>query len=354
MTDTLDSISFILAFHRLHLAGHSMLAPSASDVEPELLEAQLRISQTLSAPRLPGYEVLGLIGAGRYGIVWRAVETQTQAVVAIKRLRQQPVGRTRDESDKLAQLSSARGIVALRKLYLDEEPYCYVMEHMYGGTLAEEMRAGPLPPARAWDIFKQLTAALAYVHKDAIVHCDLKPANILLDTRGQPRIGDFGQARGLGPGGSSLGTRFYMPPEQAQETEPDTRWDVYALGAIYYEMLTGQRPRYDERLDKRFGTSTGSGTEVRKHLEAYARHLEDCPPPAAHRLVAGVDVSVARLIDRCMAVDFDARPKDAAAVEQLINDCERDARLRKLNRFGFLLPAIMLLIVGLVALFAGA
>ena len=326
----------------------------AESAEPELHAQQVQVSQTLSAPRLAGYEVLGIIGAGRYGVVWRAIETQTQAVVAIKRLRQQPVGRSREESDKLAQLSSARGIVALRKFHLDDEPYCYVMEHMFGGTLAEEIRSGPLPFARAWDVFKQLTAGLAFVHKDAIVHCDLKPANVLLDTRGNPRIGDFGQARGLGPGGSSLGTRFYMPPEQAEETEPDTRWDVYALGAIFHEMLTGTKPRYDEKLDKRLGTGTSSGTEVRKHLEEYARHLETCPRPMAHRTVPGVDASIARLIDRCLAVDFEARPRDAAAVEQLIRECENDARIRKLNRFGFWLPGIMLLVVGVVALIAGS
>lgn len=330
-----------------------MPADVASDLDQDLLAEQIRVSQTLAAPRLVGYEVLQLIGTGRYGMVWRAIEEETDAIVAIKRLHQQPVGHSRDETSKLAQLSSARGIVALRKFHLDEEPYCYVMEHLLGGTLADEIRSGAIPYPRAYEVFKLLTSALAYVHKDAIVHCDLKPANVLLDTRGQPRIGDFGQARGLGPGGSSLGTRFYMPPEQADGSVPDPRWDVYALGATFYEMVTGQPPRFDEELNQRLGSSAGSGSEARRNLEAYARHLENAPPLTEHRTVPGMDPAVARLIERCLTPKFEDRPQDATAVEQLIRDCEQAARLKKLERFGGWAPAIMLLVVGVVLLVAG-
>lgn len=320
----------------------------------DLVEQQRLASLELAAPRLDGYEVSELIGEGAYGGVWKAREILTGVIVAIKRLRRQPSGISREDCERLAGLSAARGIVALRRVHLESEPYCYVMEYVAGGTLAELIDKAPLPFAKAWELFSQMTRAMCYVHKDGVVHCDLKPANILLDTRGEPRISDFGQARGQGPQGSSLGTRFYMPPEQAREGQPDTYWDVYALGAILYEMLTQKKPSCNEKIIGQMSppSPSTSDSEVRDRLEVYARHLEQSPEPTEHRRMRGVDSLAADLINRCLSLDPEARPKDAAAVLEEIVRCDLARRNKPLLFFGFLAPAMLLLLLGLFIFFA--
>ncbi len=332
-----------------------MLAESPATAEFELAEEQRQASLELAAPHLGGYEVLGLIGEGTYGDVWKAREHDTGVIVAVKRLRKQPDAQSCAEVEKLARLGAARGIVALREVHLATEPWCYVMEHLEGGTLADLIRRDKkLPLADAWRIFRQLNEALAYVHAEGIVHCDIKPENILLDTRGNPRLCDFGQARGRGPGGAALGTRFYMPPEQARlEGLPDPRWDVYALGSVFYELLTGAKPRYDIELASLMSSPTGSGSEVRDRLEKYARHLERCPSPQAHRKVQRIDSASARLIDDCLSIEFSDRPQDAAAVLKRMAQCEHARASKPLLIFGGLAPAVMLLAVGLIATIAG-
>ncbi|MCI0360371.1 MAG: serine/threonine protein kinase [Planctomycetaceae bacterium] len=327
-----------------------MLAESPVIDDFDLAEGQRLASLELAAPQLDGYEVLGLIGEGTYGDVWKARDQSSGVIVAIKRLRRQPDAQSCAEVEKLARLSSVRGIVTLRQVHLAAEPYCYVMEHLEGGTLGDLIRRErQLPFADAWRIYRQLNEALAYVHSEGIVHCDIKPENILLDARGNPRLGDFGQARGRGPGGAALGTRFYMSPEQARlEGLPDPRWDVYALGAVLYEMLTGIKPRFDTEVSSLMSAPTGSGSEVRDRLEKYARHLERCPPPQLHRKVKGVDSATARLIDDSLSIEFSDRPEDAAAMLKRIGQCEHARASKPLLVFGGLAPAIMLLAVALV------
>ena len=326
-----------------------MLAQADSPPEFDLAEEQRLASLSLAAPHLDGYEIVELIGEGTYGDVWRARNTKSGVTVAIKRFRQQPDEVSCDEVKKLARLAPARGIVALYDVHLASEPYCYVMEHLSGGTLADLIRRRKqIPFAEAWRIFRHLIESLCYVHGEGIVHCDIKPENVLLDSRGNPRLGDFGQARGRGPGGASLGTRFYMAPEQARlEGLSDPRWDVYALGALLYEMLTGEKPRYDGQLASLLSSPSGSSTEMRDRLEKYARHLEASPLPVAHRRVTGVDSSVARLIEQCLSLDFEDRPRDAAAVLKLVAQSEHARTSKPLLVFGGLAPSIMLLGIAL-------
>src|SRR3954452_8921234 len=144
-----------------------MAAISTTECISDLAAEQRQVSLELAAPQLDGYEVLELIGEGTYGEVWRARETQTGVIVAIKRFREQPSEQCCAEVEHLAKLSSVRGIVALRKVHLQSEPFCYVMEHLPGGTLAALLRRdGPRDFRDAWEKFRRLVEAMCYVHKD--------------------------------------------------------------------------------------------------------------------------------------------------------------------------------------------
>jgi serine/threonine-protein kinase len=129
-----------------------------------------------------------------------------------------------------------------------EEHLLYlVMRLVEGGSLDQRLRDGPLPPAQAAHLFSQIGSALGYAHREGIVHRDIKPSNILLDKNGDPYLMDFGIAKLLG--GSSLtatgvavGTPSYMAPEQWRGGDIDARTDIYALGVMLYEMLTGRLP----------------------------------------------------------------------------------------------------------------
>ncbi|MEQ9379754.1 MAG: serine/threonine-protein kinase, partial [Pirellulales bacterium] len=277
-----------------------MAIKSGATSEADLLQEQRLASLEIAGPHIGGYEIRRKIGQGTYGDVWEALDSNTRVIVAIKRLRKLPTGNSVEDCDLLAELNDAPGIVRLHKLHLDEEPYCFAMEYMRGGSLADLLKQGPLPFDQAWHMFREITKAMAYVHKRGLVHCDLKPANILLDARSEPRIGDFGQARKVGSGGASYGTQFYMPPEQAREGQPDTSWDVYALGAILYEMLTGKRPYFTSEISDRMSASARSGSNIRDRQELYARHMEESASPTSHRKVKGVDSSVTDLIDHCL------------------------------------------------------
>src|SRR5262245_53841781 len=138
----------------------SAVPQSAAVVDP--FELQREVSRRLAAPALEGYEIVAFIGEGTYGDVWQARDKKTGTVVAIKRLRKQPDQQSRSEVRMLAGLDAARGIVALKNIHLDSEPYCFVMEYMSGGTLAHVMQQrGKLPFREAWRFLRHVTDALA-------------------------------------------------------------------------------------------------------------------------------------------------------------------------------------------------
>jgi hypothetical protein len=331
-----------------------MSAGPEVNIAADEFEQQRQVSKQLAAPVLEGYEVVAYVGEGTYGDVWQAKDVKSGTLVAIKRLRRQPDHKARSEVRLLAGLDEARGIVALKNIHLDSEPYCYVMEYIGGGTLAARLeQRGKLPFGEAWRIFRELAEALTYVHRHGAVHCDMKPQNVLLDSREMPRLTDFGQARGQGPRGSSLGTRFYMPPEQARLGSPDPRWDVYALGAIFYQMLTGAKPRFNSAQSGEPRGRTQSASEMRDELEKYAEQLEKSPPPLAHRGVEGMTSEVAGLVERCLAVDSARRPKDASEMLQSIARCQWKRRRRPLLILGAVAPALALVVAGLVVIIGG-
>ena len=186
------------------------------------------------------------MGAGAYGEVWVALDTNTGRHVAIKFYAHRggvDWSLLSREVEKLVFLSADRYVVQLLDVGWDAEPPYYVMEYLEHGSLEDLLRReGRLQVDQAVRLFRDVAVGLLHAHGKGVLHCDLKPANVLLDQDSQPRLADFGQSRLSHEQTPALGTLFFMAPEQADpKAIPDVRWDVYALGALLYSMLTGRR-----------------------------------------------------------------------------------------------------------------
>lgn len=298
---------------------------------------------------VPGYHLLGLLGEGTFGSVWLARELTTGVQVAIKfytRRGDLDWALLAREVEKLARLDASRHIVRLDAVGWSHEPPYYVMEYVENGPLADRLRNGPLGVSQAVRIARGILLGLADAHAAGILHCDLKPANVLIDAAGEPRLCDFGQARRIGEAAPALGTLFYMAPEQTlPEAAPDARWDVYALGALLYHMLVGHPPYHNEQ-NRRALLACSS---VEQRLETYRQIVLHSPPPNEHRRVSGVDRTLAEIIDRCLERDPERRLPNAQSVLRLLDLRERRRATRPLLVFGGLAPVIVLLSVFLLA-----
>jgi hypothetical protein len=195
--------------------------------------------------------------------------------------------------EKLRYLFSDRYVVQLFEVGWDADPPYYVMEYLENGSLEDLLGKGPLAVDDAVGYFREIAVGLVHAHNKGILHCDLKPGNVLLDHDRRPRLADFGQARLTNEMSPALGTLFYMAPEQADlHATPDARWDVYALGAVMYRMLAGRPPYY------RPGRLADGNLDAQ--LTAYRKLILTAPRPAAHREVPGVDAELAAIVDRCL------------------------------------------------------
>jgi serine/threonine-protein kinase len=211
------------------------------------------------------YELLELLGEGGMGMVYRARQKTLNRRVAIKLMRSSSFGaaedlrRFRSEARAAAQLTHPNIIPIYEVGEENGRPY-FTMELVEGNNLAQIIRRTPLAPDLAARQVRTIAQAVHYAHEQGILHRDLKPANVLVDRSGCIRVTDFGlakllQARAMDSmtatkSGAVLGTPSYMPPEQARGKETSPRSDVYSIGAILYDCLTGRPPfRADTALD---------------------------------------------------------------------------------------------------------
>ena len=311
---------------------------------------QLSLSPAQPPMRVPGYEIQQFLGAGAYGEVWVGVDQNTGRRVAIKFYTHRgglDWALLSREVEKLVFLSADRYVVQLLDVGWDAEPPYYVMEFVENGSLDELLREhGPLPPSEAVELFAGMAVGLVHAHGKGVLHCDLKPANILLDQDHTPRLADFGQSRLSHEQTPALGTLFYMAPEQADLTAvPDARWDVYALGAILYCMLTGQPPYRSEQAI----AEIDQASSLEDRLLRYQLVIQKAPRPSAHRKIAGVDRALADIVERCLIVD----PEQRFANVQEVLDALRSRAITRSRQplviLGIVAPILLLLIVGLFA-----
>ncbi|HKF42595.1 MAG TPA: protein kinase [Thermoanaerobaculia bacterium] len=273
---------------------------------------------TLTAgARLGPYEVLAPIGAGGMGEVWRARDPRLGREVAVKVL---PAAFT-DDPERLARFQREAQLLAalnhphIAAIYGVEEAagaQALVLELVEGETLAEKLASGPIDPAEALEIARQIAEALEAAHEKGIVHRDLKPANVKLTPSGKVKVLDFGLAKALAGESSSpemshsptitgvatregviIGTAAYMSPEQARGKPVDKRTDIWAFGVVLYEMLAGREAFHGETVS-----------------DTLAAILTKDPDWS--RLPARTPPGIRRLLARCLEKDRNRRLHDIA------------------------------------------
>ena len=323
---------------------------------PRQTDEQLERSRLLSerAPgnaelKVPGFSLIERLGEGAYGEVWLAREDKTGKLVAIKfytHRRGLDWSLLNREVEKLALLYTSRNIVRLIDVGWQSDPPHYVMEYLERGSLETLLKEGRPEPEEAVRIIRSVCQALVHAHGRGVLHCDLKPANVLLDSDLEPRLCDFGQSRLSHEQNPALGTLFYMAPEQASlDSVPDARWDVYALGALLFQLLTGYPPYRTPKNE----TLLKDTTTLEVRLQTYREIVTTSPRPREHHRVAGADRRLVEIVDRCLHLDPERRYSNAQAVLDVLYIRERQRRVQPLVAMGGIGPAVILLAMFLFA-----
>jgi serine/threonine protein kinase len=263
------------------------------------------------------YEVIAELGRGGMATVYRAYDPRFEREVAVKVLPQEllhadPQFRLRFEREAkiIAQLEHSAIVPVYDVGEANGQPY-FVMRYMNGGSLAERIKAGNLTVEDAAQLLGAIAPGLDEAHARGIVHRDIKPSNILFDRRGAPYISDFGIAKltqaqsGSVTGSAIIGTPAYMAPEQAQGIEVDGRADIYALGIILYEMLTGKQPY-----------------EADTPMAVAIKHITE-PVPNIRQINPQLPEGIETIIQKAMAKNREDRFSTAVEMTNALRDVAR-------------------------------
>jgi serine/threonine protein kinase len=256
----------------------------------------------LTGTRLGSYEIVERLGGGGMAVVYRAVQQPLGREVALKALSPELfedegfVKRFEAEAKTLAKLDHPN-ILTIYDFELTEGVAYLTMPLIRGGTLRDILRRGPLDTLSAWRLLREIGDGLQHAHDAGIVHRDLKPTNVLIHSDGRALLADFGLARGAGQPthlttiGLAIGTPGYMAPEQVMGHDVDRRADIYALGVLTFEMLTGRLPY----------------TGANRMEVAYS--TVNSPIPSAVALNANLPDELDQLLKKVLAKDPNERPQ---------------------------------------------
>ncbi len=327
-TDAFAAVQRILRMDD-HVTGEALASSSADPLARTFALAEASAHQVADPP--PGYEISAELGRGGMGVVYKARHKKLNRVVALKMIL---AGGHAGPSERARFLAEAEVVAALQHPHIvalleygehQGLPF-FTLEFMPGGSLADRLGGIPQPPRAAAQLVEHLARGIHYAHTHGVVHRDLKPANVLLAEDGTAKISDFGIARRATPGagltatGEVLGTPSYMAPEQAggRSKHAGPAADVYALGAILYECLTGRPP-------------FSAATPMETVLQVVGQE-----PVTVRQLQPRTPVDLATICHKCL--EKDPRKRYASALE-LAEDCaaflkSKPIRARRVGALG--------------------
>jgi serine/threonine-protein kinase len=267
---------------------------------------------------LPHYSRVRLLGEGGMGKVYLAQDNQLQRQVAIKELTYQAkdgeVNLALQEARLLARVNHSN-IIQIYNVHDEGDHISLVMEYFNSKTLTQFQLESYTTLVQKLDLIQQISAGLAAAHKNGVIHCDLKPSNILVDTQGQLKITDFGIAC-LAPGESSdtedtdkieqvqFGSLLFMSPEQIQQKTVDYRTDIFSLGILGYQLMVGSHPFA-------YGNNGGSAADIAKRICEYT-------PEHAKNLMLNAPAALTDLLMEMLVKPLEQRTLTASAIENRI------------------------------------